>query len=42
MTRTTEDEHAPEDVQVALVDPIRREILAVLAARSATKPTCNH
>ncbi|GGV22637.1 transcriptional regulator [Streptomyces filipinensis] len=31
MTRTTEGEQAPDDVLVALADPIRREVLAVLA-----------
>ncbi|MGQ4363382.1 ArsR/SmtB family transcription factor [Streptomyces sp. SAS_272] len=31
MTRTTEGERAPEDVLMALADPIRREVLAVLA-----------
>jgi hypothetical protein len=31
MTRTDEGEQAPDDVLVALADPIRREVLAVLA-----------
>lgn len=31
MTRSAEDKPAPEDVLVALADPIRRDVLAVLA-----------
>ncbi|WP_405518338.1 ArsR/SmtB family transcription factor [Streptomyces canus] len=39
MTRTTEDEQAPEDVLAALADPIRREILAVLAREGGATST---
>ncbi|MDX3114746.1 MULTISPECIES: metalloregulator ArsR/SmtB family transcription factor [Streptomyces] len=39
MTRTTEGEQAPEDVLVALADPIRREVLAVLARDGAATST---
>ncbi|MFI9569096.1 ArsR/SmtB family transcription factor [Streptomyces rishiriensis] len=39
MTRTTEGEQAPENVLVALADPIRREILAVLAREGGATST---
>jgi DNA-binding transcriptional ArsR family regulator len=39
MTRTTEDEQAPDDVLVALADPIRREVLAVLAREGGATST---
>ncbi|KQW02707.1 metalloregulator ArsR/SmtB family transcription factor [Streptomyces sp. Root369] len=31
MTHTHEDEHAPEDILLALADPIRRQILSILS-----------
>ncbi|WP_328778284.1 metalloregulator ArsR/SmtB family transcription factor [Streptomyces canus] len=39
MTRTTEGEPAPEDVLVALADPIRREVLAILARDGSATST---
>ncbi|MEU1231660.1 metalloregulator ArsR/SmtB family transcription factor [Streptomyces sp. NPDC005828] len=39
MTRTTEGERPPEDVLVALADPIRREVLAVLAREGGATST---
>ncbi|MFE2103404.1 ArsR/SmtB family transcription factor [Streptomyces sp. NPDC059468] len=39
MTRTTADDQAPEDVLVALADPIRREVLAVLAREGGATST---
>ncbi|MFD8381319.1 ArsR/SmtB family transcription factor [Streptomyces sp. NPDC059679] len=39
MTRTTEREPAPEDVLVALADPIRREVLAILAREGGATST---
>ncbi|KOV58775.1 ArsR/SmtB family transcription factor [Streptomyces sp. MMG1121] len=39
MTRTTEGEQAPEYVLVALADPIRREVLAVLAREGGATST---
>lgn len=39
MTRTTEGEQAPEDVLVALADPIRREVLATLAREGGATST---
>lgn len=39
MTRTTEGEQAPEDVLVALADPIRREVLAILVREGGATST---
>ncbi|MEU6772420.1 metalloregulator ArsR/SmtB family transcription factor [Streptomyces sp. NPDC046759] len=39
MTRTAEGVQAPDDVLVALADPIRREVLAVLASEGAATST---
>ncbi|GCB48675.1 helix-turn-helix transcriptional regulator [Streptomyces sp. NL15-2K] len=39
MTRTTEGEVAPEDVLVALADPTRREVLAVLVREGGATST---
>ncbi|MEV5877361.1 metalloregulator ArsR/SmtB family transcription factor [Streptomyces sp. NPDC052101] len=39
MTRTTKGEQAPDDVLVALADPIRREVLAVLAREGGATST---
>ncbi|MER7184405.1 metalloregulator ArsR/SmtB family transcription factor [Streptomyces hyaluromycini] len=39
MTGTADDEQAPEDVLVALADPIRREVLAILARSGGATPT---
>lgn len=39
MTRITEGEQAPDDVLVALADPIRRQVLAVLAREGSATST---
>ncbi|MFC9927867.1 ArsR/SmtB family transcription factor [Streptomyces sp. NPDC127190] len=39
MTRTNEGEQAPDDVLVALAEPIRREVLAVLAREGGATST---
>ncbi|MEV0980792.1 metalloregulator ArsR/SmtB family transcription factor [Streptomyces sp. NPDC049915] len=39
MTRTTEGEQAPDDVLMALADPTRREVLAVLAREGGATST---
>ncbi|MCZ0988924.1 ArsR/SmtB family transcription factor [Streptomyces diastatochromogenes] len=39
MTGTADGERAPEDVLVALADPIRREVLAVLAREGGATST---
>ncbi|MEU5534401.1 metalloregulator ArsR/SmtB family transcription factor [Streptomyces sp. NPDC020362] len=39
MTGTADDEQAPEDVLVALADPIRREVLAILARSGGATST---
>lgn len=39
MTGTADDEQAPEDVLVALADPIRREVLAILTRSGDATPT---
>lgn len=39
MTGATQEPYAPEDVLVALADPIRREILAVLTRDGGATPT---
>lgn len=39
MTRTAEGEQAPDEVLVALADPIRREVLAVLAREGGATST---
>ncbi|MFF0752983.1 ArsR/SmtB family transcription factor [Streptomyces sp. NPDC004267] len=39
MTRATESERAPDDVLVALADPIRRQVLTVLAREGGATST---
>ncbi|MCD9874741.1 ArsR/SmtB family transcription factor [Streptomyces guryensis] len=39
MTRTDEGEQTPEDVLVALADPIRREVLTILAREGGATST---